>query len=115
MEGVGMCRKTCDWALPDPPASSAFFAPQSVPDQGAHRAAPLSRFVKARHIREIACMRLFFLMFTIIGTSLAGAGVIAVLSMGLAAWQPIVAGAVLGALLGLPAAWIVAQKIRHLQ
>ena len=55
------------------------------------------------------------LLFTIIGTSLAGAGVIAVLSMGLASWQPIVAGAVLGALLGLPAAWIVAQKIRHLQ
>lgn len=60
-------------------------------------------------------MRLFFLMFTIIGTSLAGVGVIAVLTMGMAGWQPIVIGAVVGALLGLPAAWIVARKIRHLQ
>ena len=59
-------------------------------------------------------MRLFFLIFTLASTALAGVGVTTVLAAGLDGWEPIVIAAALGAVLALPAAWIAARKIRDL-
>ncbi len=60
-------------------------------------------------------MRLFFLLLTIIGTSMAGIGIVVVLTMGMDGWQPIVVSAAVGAVLAMPVSWVVAGKIRHLQ
>ncbi|PWK60917.1 CTP synthetase [Roseicyclus mahoneyensis] len=59
-------------------------------------------------------MRLFFLIFTLASTALAGIGITAVLAAGLDGWEPIVIAAAIGAALGLPAAWLAANKIRSL-
>jgi len=59
-------------------------------------------------------MRLFFLIFTLAATSLAGIGVTAVLAAGFDGWEPIAIAAAAGAVIALPAAWIAAQKIRSL-
>ena len=59
-------------------------------------------------------MRLFFLIFTLAATTLAGIGIIAVLAAGFDGWEPIVIAAALGAAVALPAAWIATQKIRAL-
>lgn len=59
-------------------------------------------------------MRLFFLIFTLASTALAGIGITAVLAAGLDGWEPIVIAAALGALAALPAAWLAANKIRSL-
>ncbi|QBY00967.1 CTP synthetase [Rhodophyticola sp. CCM32] len=59
-------------------------------------------------------MRLFFLIFTLASTALAGVGVIAVLAAGLDGWRPIVIGAALGALIAIPVAWLAGRKIRTL-
>ena len=58
-------------------------------------------------------MRLFFLLFTMAGASLAGAGVVVVLAMGMDGWQPIVAAAAIGTLVAIPAAWLAAKRIRE--
>lgn len=55
--------------------------------------------------------RLAAALYSIIATALAGAGVIAVLSMGYVDVLPIVIAAGVGALVALPAAWMVAKKI----
>lgn len=57
-------------------------------------------------------MRLFFLLFTMASTALAGAGVVAVLAMQMDGWQPIVAAAAMGAVIAAPVSWIAAKKIR---
>lgn len=59
-------------------------------------------------------MRLFFLMFTLASTALAGIGITAVLAAGLDGWEPIVIAAAIGAVLALPASWWAAGKIRSL-
>lgn len=59
-------------------------------------------------------MRLFFLIFTLAATALAGIGVTAVLAVGMDGWEPIVASAALGAVVGVPVAWIATKKIRAL-
>ncbi len=59
-------------------------------------------------------MRLYFLIFTLAATTLAGIGIIAVLAAGFDGWEPIVIAAALGAAVALPAAWIATQKIRAL-
>jgi hypothetical protein len=55
--------------------------------------------------------RLFMLLFALIGPSLAGVGVIIVLTMGLVTLKPILAAAALGMAFGVPVAWAV---MRHL-
>ena len=55
-------------------------------------------------------MRLFFLIFTLAATALAGVGVTAVLAAGLIGWEPIVIGTVLA----VPASWLAAARIRDL-
>lgn len=59
-------------------------------------------------------MRLFFLIFTLASTALAGIGITAVLAAGLDGWEPIVVAAAIGALLALPVSWWAAGKIRAL-
>lgn len=59
-------------------------------------------------------MRLFFLMFTLTSTALAGTGVIAVLSAGYDGVAPILIAAGLGAVAALPAAWVISRKIAAL-
>jgi hypothetical protein len=59
-------------------------------------------------------MRLFFLIFSLASTALAGIGVTAVLAAGLPGWPPIVIAAAIGAALAVPVAWVAAQKIRAL-
>lgn len=57
--------------------------------------------------------RLASLLYSIIGTSLAGAGVIAVLSAGYVAPAPIIAAAAAGAVIALPLAYLIARKITN--
>ena len=59
-------------------------------------------------------MRLFFLIFTLAATALAGICVTAVLAAGLDGWQPIANAAGGGAVIALPAAWIIAGHIKAL-
>lgn len=55
--------------------------------------------------------RLFLLLFSLIGPSLAGVGVIAVLTMGLVTLKPILIAAGAGFALGLPVAWAVMRQL----
>ena len=55
--------------------------------------------------------RLFLLMCSLICPSLAGVGVIAVLSAGMVTLQAILLAAAAGALLGLPVAWVVTRRL----
>jgi hypothetical protein len=56
-------------------------------------------------------MRLMMILYSMIGTAMAGSGVIAVLSMGYDALQPILVAAAAGAVLALPVSWVVARQI----
>jgi len=58
--------------------------------------------------------RLASVLYAIIGTTLAGIGVVAVLTLGYFGVAPILVGAGVGALLGLPTSWLVAQKLREI-
>lgn len=56
-------------------------------------------------------LRLAAILYSIIGTSLAGAGVIVVLVMGLVSTNAILLSAAMGAILALPVSYCVAGKI----
>lgn len=56
-------------------------------------------------------IRLMLVLIAVIGTTLMGIGVTAVLSAGLQGWQPIVLAAAAGAALALPVSWLVARRI----
>ncbi|WP_298257412.1 CTP synthetase [uncultured Litoreibacter sp.] len=55
--------------------------------------------------------RLAAILFSMTSTTLAGIGVIAVLSMGYDTWVPIVAAAAVGFVLSIPATWWLAKQI----
>ena len=55
--------------------------------------------------------RLFMLLFALIGPSLAGVGIIIVLTMGLVTMKPILASAALGLALGVPVSWAVMRRL----
>lgn len=55
--------------------------------------------------------RLFMLLFALIGPSLAGVGVIVVLTMGLGTLQPILIAAALGMAFGVPVSWVVMRRL----
>ncbi|CAN1547144.1 hypothetical protein MCELHM10_02015 [Paracoccaceae bacterium] len=63
------------------------------------------------NIQGIARMRLMMVLYSMIATAMAGSGVIAVLTMGYATLWPILAAAVVGAVLALPVSWAVAREI----
>ena len=55
--------------------------------------------------------RLASILYSLIGTTLAGIGIIAVLTAGYATLKPILAVALAGFLLAMPVAWYVARQI----
>lgn len=55
--------------------------------------------------------RLFMILYSMIGTSLAGSAVVAALTLGMDTLRPIVIAAALGAALAVPVAWVVARRI----
>jgi L-serine deaminase len=57
-------------------------------------------------------MRLVLLLHSMIGTTLAGVGVVIALVSGVAGLWPLVGAAVTGWVIGWPVAWVVAQRIR---
>lgn len=56
-------------------------------------------------------LRLASILYSLIGSSLAGVGVIAVLVAGFATVKAILFAAIAGAVLGLPVAWFVARQL----
>lgn len=56
-------------------------------------------------------MRLMMILFSMIGTAMAGSGVIAILTLGYGTLWPIVGAAAAGAGLALPVSWLVAREI----
>lgn len=58
--------------------------------------------------------RLFLIMYTLAASVLAGTGVIVALATGRVDLPSILMGAAIGALLGVPAAWIVAKRLETL-
>lgn len=56
-------------------------------------------------------IRLAFILYSIIGTSLAGIGVIAVLTAGYVSVTAILASVGIGAVLAVPVSYILARKI----
>ncbi|MBA4350861.1 MAG: CTP synthetase [Rhodobacter sp.] len=55
--------------------------------------------------------RLFLLLFSLIGPSLAGVGVIIVLTIGMVTLKAIVSAAALGFALGVPVSWAVMRQL----
>jgi hypothetical protein len=52
-------------------------------------------------------------LYSIVGTTVAGTAVIAVLTMGYDTWQPIVGAALAGFVLAIPATWYVNKLVRE--
>lgn len=55
--------------------------------------------------------RLFLIMYSLTGTSLAGIAIIAVLTMNMFDLKSIIVAAIAGAVAGIPAAWLVAKRL----
>ena len=55
--------------------------------------------------------RLMMILFAVIGTTMMGMGVTAVLAANLPGWQPLALAAAAGAVLALPVSWLVARRI----
>jgi hypothetical protein len=56
-------------------------------------------------------MRLMMILFSMIGTALAGSAVVLVLTLGHVSLWPIVAAAAAGVAVALPVSWLVARQI----
>lgn len=56
-------------------------------------------------------LRLAGILYSLIGTTLAGTGVVAVLVSGFGTLTPILAAAAIGFILALPATWIITKAI----
>ena len=61
--------------------------------------------------RSVFMFRLASLLFSIIGTTLAGSAIVVALTMGQDTLVPVVTAAVIGFAAALPVTWIVARKI----
>jgi len=57
-------------------------------------------------------LRLTSLLYAVVGTTLAGIGVVAALTMNMYDFQSIIAAAAVGALAALPVSWIIAKKLQ---
>ena len=55
--------------------------------------------------------RLASILYALIGTTLAGIGIIAVLTAGYGDFKPIIIAALAGFLIAMPVAWYVARQI----
>jgi hypothetical protein len=56
-------------------------------------------------------MRLMMVLYSMIGTALAGSAVVVVLTLGYVTTWAIVGAAVVGAVVALPVSWMVARQI----
>lgn len=56
-------------------------------------------------------MRLMMILYSMIGTALAGSAVVVVLTLGHVSLWPIVIAAAAGAAVALPVSWLVARQI----
>lgn len=56
-------------------------------------------------------LRLFFVIYTLAGVTLAGSAIVAALTMGLMGARPIIIAAAIGALAALPVAWVIARRL----
>jgi hypothetical protein len=56
-------------------------------------------------------MRLMMILFSMIGTAMAGSGIVLVLTLGYGTLWPIVGAAAVGAALALPVSWMIAREI----
>ncbi len=55
--------------------------------------------------------RLFMILYSMIGTALAGSAIVVALTMGMVTLKAILVAAALGAALAVPVAWLVARRI----
>lgn len=55
--------------------------------------------------------KIFFAIHAVVMTALMGAGIIAVLAMGMPGWKPLVLAAAVGFVLSIPVSWIISNKI----
>jgi hypothetical protein len=58
-------------------------------------------------------MGLFFLIYIVLGATLAGSAMIAALTMGLDTMTPVLYSSLAGFVVAIPIAWVVAKKIRE--
>lgn len=56
-------------------------------------------------------LRLAMILYSLIGTTLAGIGVIAVLVAGYGTLNPILISAAIGAILAMPVSWLIARRL----
>ena len=56
-------------------------------------------------------LRLFFLMYALAATVLAGSAIVAVLTMQMQGARPIIVAAALGAIVAIPVAWTIARRL----
>jgi hypothetical protein len=63
------------------------------------------------HVEETTMFRLASILYALIGTTLAGSAMIAVLTAGYGTLVPILIAAALGAVIALPVSWFVARAI----
>lgn len=56
-------------------------------------------------------LRLFFVIYTLAATVLAGSAVVAVLTMQMPGARPIILAALLGAVAAVPVAWGIARRL----
>ncbi|WP_165814407.1 hypothetical protein [Pararhodobacter oceanensis] len=54
------------------------------------------------------------LLYAVVGTTLAGIGVIVAVTMNMYDVQSIVVAAVIGAIVALPVSWLIARKLQEL-
>lgn len=55
--------------------------------------------------------RLFMILYSMIGTALAGSAIVVALTMGMVTLKAILVAAALGGALAVPVAWMVARRI----
>ncbi|MBN8292779.1 hypothetical protein JI664_12465 [Rhodobacter sp. NTK016B] len=58
--------------------------------------------------------RLMMILYAVIGTTLAGIGVVVAVSLNMYEFQAIIVSAVIGAVIALPATWLVARKLENI-
>ncbi len=58
-------------------------------------------------------MALTLLVYTVLGATLAGTFMVVALTVGLGTAQPLIYAAIAGFVVAVPAAWLVAKKIRE--
>lgn len=56
-------------------------------------------------------LRLAMILYSLIGTTLAGIGVIAVLVAGYGTLNPIIVSAAAGAIVAMPVSWLIARRL----